>query len=263
MPDFDRAQTYQFALFFPPTSDRPARLRELPHAFAEPKTSRMWGISAFETASEQSALTFQADGVTANLAPVNATTWTAAGGVWRLIWTPLRLDIIVDVHALAAVRDEAPSLIEIAHLLAPRFEAASSVLSVAPNRLAVIVAAESSCAGSRNAARLIADLYFNDTLKSAAGRGELLDLVARVNTRTPMPMPHEDGTIDVQVNRVETAVAKWNVPTRTLSLAVQWDVNSAPEEAFSLRLVPARLMDFFVPAAEWIELKRTEVRSTK
>ena len=252
MITFDQAYVYQFTLFFDESAEvAPERLAELPALLSRPVQGIEDGL-AFKLGRPQIEQAFIVQG-SGSIAPGQTQTWRGPAGIWRVVWTPSRLDVHFDARGYAEVmEDPVTPLIDVRRRLLPNLARVPAETVLRVNRLALIVTAQASCGvGQPRPAHLVAATFFHPDILAAADRGEVLDPVARVNQVTTMPLQQ---ATDIRVNRNETGTANWTMQNGVEETSLSWqlDVNTSPVHALTANFERAAILAFFESAETWL-----------
>lgn len=254
----DRKTDYQFGFFVSPAENR------------APRVSReaIVGLRKhFETAPSGSTLrvrfgdaTVEDSVLAAGGQTVQVPTVTWSSGVWRMVWSPLRLDVYADARMYADVAEKQLSLdAAIARIVPGLRDAARELndLGFVAHRLVLVVSGERAV--DRDAVIAVAKRFLAPHVHEAAQKGEAWDVGARVDWGTRISLG-DDG--EVPVHRLETIGTELSYTgTETnLVLRAHWDVNTSPQRGASpLRVESFPL--FFAEAARWISERRALVET--
>src|SRR5205823_3483802 len=101
---FDQSLQYQFVLFYrgaEPTE--PKELRDLPDVISRQLEGvPSLGLYFQKREIEHGMVISQVPGQPA-MPPVPSVRWTAASGIWKLAWTPLRIDLVFDALGFSQI----------------------------------------------------------------------------------------------------------------------------------------------------------------
>jgi hypothetical protein len=244
MTTFDRTLLYQFVAFTDPPG------REVPPlgGTLEAKVEGVDGLGLKLRPSGES-FSFGQSG-----AAVRQLSWTAASDVWRINWSPERLDATFNARGYAEVREaDVASLQLVRRRLADNLLAACEITGQQVTRLAVVVTGETSCP-DRNIQDVIAGLFFNEEIKKAAAQGTATDLIARTNLQDRWTLDGRVGKCELTVNRIQTltAVALPRGKAVETYLTVQIDANSAASFRLGDAVDRAGLLTFMERAEGWV-----------
>jgi hypothetical protein len=259
---FDQAHLYQFSLFLedqqqwpsPETVEKLAGL--LSRSTSEAGSTLRIKLGQPEIGQ---AMVLQAGG---NASQQPVVSWRAGSGVWRVTWTPARLDVHFDARGYGEVTDQKIDLHQIRVRLTPNLAEVSTVLGQAVNRLAVIVTGQATTTeGSTRPSRFIAATFFREELEQQERRGELFDAIGRTNRVTNWEL---EPALKVRVNRNETGTANSVIRngTEETNLTWQWDVNTSALET-SKSFSPQAISAFFQQAESWIDERAKALQSIR
>jgi hypothetical protein len=250
--NFDRRLEFQFGLFLVAVQAKVAReaIGSLSKHFDDPKGQPR--IKFGDPTLEDSVITHGTQVI-----QVPSVTWTS--GLWRMVWSPLRLDVYADARAYADVAERALDLRAVVRRLSSGFRGAAAELNgfgFVVNRLVVVVTGEQTLTPNDPASmRLVTDRLLASHIRDAAGRGEVADAGARVDWRTRFSLPEEGA---VPVHRIETIGTEltFTGTSENLILRAQWDVNTSPIRG-TAPLRPESFEAFYDAAAAWIIERRS------
>lgn len=238
--EFDRRLEYQFGLIYPQTLSEADRAVVLGFAdlFAAPVEGSSINIR-FDEPTEEEALT--RNGI--QFVQVPTVTWHGSG-VWRLVWSPIRLDVYVNARAFEDVAGRRLTLEDAARRVLPGVIAASEHLpGVSAQRTLVVVTGEASRFDADVPPAVgVARRYLSQEKIAAAETGELPDVSVRADWETRWTL---GAARDVSIHRIEhlgTATI-FAGQERRVTVRAQWDANTSP-------LGPVLSRDAFEPFAE-------------
>jgi hypothetical protein len=175
-------------------------------------------------------------------------------GVWRMAWSPLRLDIHVDALQYADVASRPLPLDSVIRRVTPGLISAARALSAAglvANRLVAIQTVERMVPEGEVQATLglVARQYFGPDVASAIEARAISDLGARVDWGGTEITAGESTPLH-RIESVGTQLA-FSGTSPQLTLRCQWDVNTSPARG------PGPLSEdsfeaFFLAASRWI-----------
>lgn len=239
--DFDRKLEFQFGFFLNSSQGTIEKdgILALPRFF-EPKT-RFGDVRIEETILPHHGQMLQ----------VPTISWGA--GVWRMVWSPLRLDVYADAVQYLSVADRPLSLDAARQRLAPGLTRAAehiATLGFTVHRLVAVVTAEAAEDVSKTAAlERIADRYYGDTIRRAVRERQVIDLGTRIDHGGSFELP--GGTTPVhRIENVGTTI-NFSGASPVLTTHVVLDVNTSPVRGVTA--VPLEAFDpFFGAACTWM-----------
>jgi hypothetical protein len=252
---FDQSLQYQFVLFFSQPADPELRyLKELPSIMSQqvPNTKSL----GLKFSQERQPGMAQAAGVAGTMPSF---IWGGGTGIWKMTWTPIRLDLTFDAGAFAeieaSVKGESPTVPDLDLVIdrvAPNLGDALEK-STGINRLALIFTGKSSASDGASPTKIVAKRFFNTATIESANTGQVRDLTGRVNWSADWKITTKTGAQEsTPVNRIEQATVSWNYDDESeyVSLTWQFDVNTSPAAKRSYGRAGVR--DFQKDAAKWI-----------
>jgi hypothetical protein len=254
MTTFDRSLQYQFVVLTePPPADAP--VPELDAALGaqvdgvEPLGLRLRPGPTTQIALLQGGIAMTGQG----------RSWTAASGIWRVNWSPERIDAAFNARGYAEVRDsdEAVPVTMARKRVVGNLLAACEAARQRVTRLVLIVNAESSCP-DRNVQEVVASLFFDSEIQKAAKEGRAVDMMARTNIQDQwMLAGRAGGAREVKVNRLQTlaAVGLFRGKETDTYLSVQLEANTALELNLADSVHSSGLGKFFELADTWVTEK--------
>ncbi len=192
---------------------------------------------------------------------VQVPTVTWSSGVWRMVWSPLRLDVYADARTYADVAEKPLALDAALARILPGLQGAAGQLrdlGFVVHRLVLVVSGERALeAGDPKSVAVVAEQFLASSVRDAAAKGDAWDVGARVDWGTHVDLG-EDGL--VPVHRIETVGTElsYTGAEPNLVLRAQWDVNTSPQRGTSA-LRPESFRTFFTAAARWISDRRSRV----
>ena len=189
---------------------------------------------------------------------VPTVTWTS--GVWRMVWSPLRMDVYADAHTYADVAEKPLALDAALARVLPGLVGAADELQAAGfvvHRLLLAVTGESMlAAGDRTVRAAVARRFLSEDVREATESGEALDVGARIDWGTQVDLG--DGLVPVhRVENVGTELT-YNGTDPSVVLRAMWDVNTSPGRGTSA-LPTSSFAPFFTMAERWISERRARV----
>ena len=249
--NFDQVLQYQFALFFEDLQES-ADLKNLPAIVGKQQPSgKALGLKLGRQEREEGVLLSQRAGAV----PRPVITWKAGSGIWKLTWTPERLDLYFDAIGFQDVVTEKITLTQIKERVAQNLAEIVKWSSRRVNRLALIVTAKATPEDGEYPNKVVAKSFFNQEVIEKVDGGKILDLSGRLNYSDVWDLAvSPGGSSPIRINKIETGASNWNYEGKEEQNSVAWqlDVNTSPVHAeeigFGTEAVPA----FLDLAERWI-----------
>jgi hypothetical protein len=186
---------------------------------------------------------------TASVGPMLALTWRAGSGVWRLTWTPARLDLVFDARGYSEiVEQDVPTIEQTVHRVARNLGAIRGELGFSINRVALVVTGTAASSADLRPTEIVARSFFNAEIQASCEAGQVLDISGRVNN-TVLWKPTADSSI--ALNCIDSGAANWGLRDGRddTSLSCYLDINTSPKDAIDLSA--EEIVAFFAYATNW------------
>ena len=196
-------------------------------------------------------------GVGSQSVNVPVVTWT--GGIWRLSFSPLRVDLVADALAYFDVATKELVLDTVRKRVADNLATMANELDAEVSRFALIVNVEASRETMENPAVVVADTYFNDDIRAAVANEQTIEVTGRTNAAVSWEL-EKAGSI--KVNRIEQLSSHEVYEAGAVSnrFRVLLDVNTSPW--VSARLPPSALPRFYESACKWVDERLSAVKES-
>lgn len=223
---------------------------DLPRLFDDPSGGKSYRIRFGDPTEEVMV------GVQGN--PVSTVSWVS--GVWRLTWSPGRLDVHFDGRGYRDVAERSLALADAWQRIVGPLEAASQALGaegVITHRLALVAGGEASADQHRgNAVRWAAQRCLSDALCTEADNGALKDVATRIDFGGSFPLVEGD----VQVHRLEAvnSVMEFKESKPAYLFSAQWDISTSPIRG-AKPIDTGSFAPFFRQGSEWIASRSSDL----
>jgi hypothetical protein len=270
--EFDQRLEYEFVLFFDDRSlADSSETKDLPKTISQQQPdSKSFGL---KLGSREDTTVVQRG----TPLPQPMVTWKAGSGIWKLVWTPQRLDLYFDALGYQEIAGPIVTIAEAKERVRQNLADVVAASTRGITRLALIVSAESSCHQGPQPSQLVAGRFFNTEIQTGVVDKNILDLTSRVNFADSWELrivPKEDTSVEilsggghpgkmiaVRINKIETATSNWKYEDgkEFTTLAWQIDVNTSVSGSEDRSFHPGAISEFLNRAEKWVSDRLTAV----
>jgi hypothetical protein len=263
---FDKSLQYQFSLFYFDNGLEANELKQLPALISrQTPTTKSLGLKLVRRENAATVVLAGRQG-----ASMPYFEWSAGSGIWKLTWTPIRLDLVFDAlgyaDIIAGYSDsplEPPTLRNVVDRVSLNLAESLKTSSRPVNRMALIVTGVASEEFAPKPSDTVAAKFFSAETQRLIASGEIFDVNARMNTIAHIELPLSNKSMtSIRINQLETGASNWLLEDGKESVTLNWqlDVNTSPVEMEKGEYDKDAVSAFFEFAEKWISDRLLDLR---